>query len=73
MTGLDLVIGPDTTATALAGALGRPTWKLTPPDDWMQLGTDHYPWLPRLRLFPKAAGGWPETLRQIARELQALA
>lgn len=72
MTGLDLVIGPDTAATALAGALGRPVWKLTPANDWMRLGSPHYPWLPSVRIFEKAPGGWSDTLADIAKLLRDL-
>lgn len=72
ITGLDLVIGPDTAVTALAGALGRPTWKLSPANDWLRLGSDHYPWLPSVRVFEKTGPDWSEALATIAGLLRQL-
>lgn len=72
MTALDLVIGPDTAATALAGALGRPVWKLTPGNDWMRLGSERYPWLPSVRVFEQRRADWSDVLADIARLLREL-
>lgn len=50
---LDLVITVDTAIAHLAGALGRPTWVLLPPNPdfrWL-LDRDDSPWYPTMRLF----------------------
>ncbi|MEI6414957.1 MAG: protein arginine N-methyltransferase, partial [Pseudomonadota bacterium] len=58
ITALDLVIGAGTVVTVLAGALGVPTWRYASAPAWIQLGTDHLPWMPSVKLFIK---NHPET------------
>jgi tetratricopeptide (TPR) repeat protein len=55
----DLVISAPTAAAALAGAVGTETWFLVAGRVWPQLGTDHYPWYGKSRVFaPLAFGDW---------------
>jgi hypothetical protein len=74
VAGLDLIISPFSTTAWLAGALGIPTWVMSQPGDWLQLGTDGFPWLPSVRIFIKPIGeGWPQVLEHVAAELSELA
>jgi tetratricopeptide (TPR) repeat protein len=79
---LDLVIGAPNATTSLAAACGAPTWFVTAPGGWIQLGTDRHPWYPTARLFvaprfgsPKGAlsedDGWTPTLADVARALRS--
>jgi hypothetical protein len=58
---VDLLISVDTAALHLAGALGRPAWRLIPRAQdfrWL-LERDDSPWYPTLRLFRQARhGAW---------------
>lgn len=70
---LDLVITIDTSATHLAGALGRTAWVLAPFDnDWRWLiGREDSPWYPTVRVFrQKTRGDWDEVLKRVAGELR---
>ena len=70
---LDLVITIDTSATHLAGALGRTAWVLVPFDnDWRWLiGREDSPWYPTVRVFrQKTRGDWDEVLKRVAGELR---
>lgn len=71
---LDLVIGPEGTITALAGALGRPVWRLTAAGgSWTSLGTPGSPWFPSMRVFCQArAGAWDDVMKRIATALVTL-
>jgi len=77
---LDLVIGTPNATTSLAAACGAPTWFITAPGGWIQLGTDRHPWYPNARLFiaprfsstqnPAAEGdGWTAILADAAQAL----
>ena len=54
---LDLVISVDTSAAHLAGALGKPVWRLVShvPDWRWQLDRDDSPWYPGAKIFRQAA------------------
>ena len=69
---LDLVIAPNTSVFAMAGALGKPVWLLNPENDWGTLGTDHIPWFPDTRLFVKsnAQNNWDTVIGDIAEALK---
>ena len=56
---LDLVISVPTTVIHLAGALGKPTWILTPhTPDWRYLSAgETMPWYPAARLLRQQASG----------------
>ncbi len=79
---LDLVIGAPNATTSLAAACGAPTWFVTAPGGWIQLGTDRHPWYPKARLFvaPRFGAakdpsseqdGWTPVLAEVARALRA--
>ncbi|HJP22864.1 MAG TPA: tetratricopeptide repeat protein [Alphaproteobacteria bacterium] len=71
IAGLDLVISPLSTSAWLAGALGIPTWVLSQPGDWRQLGTDGFPWLPSVRMLIKPIGQpWTQVLERVAADLR---
>lgn len=50
---LDLVISAPTATAFLSAALGVPTWMMSYGTPWQTLGTDHVPWFPAMRCFPK--------------------
>jgi tetratricopeptide (TPR) repeat protein len=69
MTGLDLIISPNTAIAHLAGALGRPLFvALNQIPDWRWLlGRDDSPWYPTARLFRQtAARDWDGVFGRIA-------
>lgn len=70
---LDAVIAPANSVSALAGALGVPTFRLGVHDgDWSLLGTDRSPWFPSFRLFRQPApGDWPGALAAVAAALRS--
>jgi tetratricopeptide (TPR) repeat protein len=72
---LDLVIGVDTAAIHLAGALGIPVWVLIPkmPDYRWMLGRDDTPWYPSMRLFRQEdSGNWEEVMWRVRAALTLL-
>jgi len=72
---LDLVVGVDTAAVHLAGALGVPVWiLLSHAADWRWLlERDDSPWYASARLFRQAtAGDWDAVLTRVRSELSAL-
>ena len=67
---LDLIIGPANATTNIAAACGAPVWLISTPGAWPKLGTEHYPWYPRMRVFnPPAFNDWSPVMQQIAGEL----
>ena len=71
---LDLVITMDTSATHLAGALGKKAWVLVPFDgDWRWLvNREDSPWYPTVRVFRQTSrGDWDGVFERVARELHA--
>ena len=72
---LDLVIGVDTAAVHLAGALGVPVWiLLSYAADWRWLlERDDSPWYASARLFRQTtAGNWDAVMVRVRAELSAL-
>lgn len=72
ITHCDLVIGVDSTALHLAGAMNRPAWLLLPyAAHWRwQLGRDDSPWYLSLRLFRQPApGDWAGVLARVGAAL----
>jgi tetratricopeptide (TPR) repeat protein len=68
---LDLTIGFANATINLAGACGAPAWLITAGAAWPKLGTDRYPWYPRMRCFSAAeAGGWEGVMGQVAQALE---
>ncbi|NBB52717.1 tetratricopeptide repeat protein [Rhizobium sp. CRIBSB] len=67
---LDVVIGPGIAGTNLAAATGARTWLLYAPDDWHLLGTDRYPFYPRVRTFRRDFNGWPEAIADVRTALE---
>jgi tetratricopeptide (TPR) repeat protein len=71
---LDLIIGPPNATTNIAAACGAPVWLISTPSAWPRLGTDHYPWYPRVRAFiPQGFNAWGPVMVQIADALAELA
>jgi len=72
---LDLVIGVDTAAVHLAGALGKKVWVLLPTFAdfrWLLDRTDT-PWYPTMRLFRQVRqGDWTQPIQQMVQALSAL-
>jgi hypothetical protein len=71
MAALDLVITVPNSVGELAGALGRPTWRLhRSPGTWTMLGTTGRPWFPAMTIFEATgAGGVAELMARVARAL----
>ncbi len=72
---LDLVIGVDTAAIHLAGALNVPVWVLIPkmPDYRWLLGRDDTPWYPAMRLFrQEESGAWEDVMWRVRTALTLL-
>ncbi|MBX9708658.1 MAG: tetratricopeptide repeat protein [Caulobacteraceae bacterium] len=69
---LDLVIGPGIAGTNIAAAAGARTWLIHAPDDWHLLGTDRYPFYPRVRTFATGGfDGWPRAIAEVRAALEA--
>jgi tetratricopeptide (TPR) repeat protein len=69
---LDLLISVDTSVVHLAGAVGCPTWMLTPfsPDWRWMLERDDSPWYPDLTLFrQQTKGDWLPVIARIRKAL----
>jgi Flp pilus assembly protein TadD len=72
----DLVVTADNTTVHLAGALGKPTWALTPHGPgrvwyWFTRGEDS-PWYPRLRVKRQQRGqSWADLIASMAGEISA--
>jgi tetratricopeptide (TPR) repeat protein len=73
VSALDLVITAPTTVSALAGALGVPTWQLNSGIDWHGLNQPYSPWQPSVRRFYKPWDrSWDEELARVAADLQRM-
>ncbi len=71
---LHLVISVDTSVAHLAGALGKPTWTMLPPNPdfrWM-LKREDTPWYPSMRLFRPDDGGRGAMVARVAACLDGL-
>jgi tetratricopeptide (TPR) repeat protein len=68
---LDLVITMGNAVGELAGALGRPVWRLVPTRrDWTMLGTARRPWYPSMRVFAgDRSSTWPMLIDRVAAAL----
>jgi tetratricopeptide (TPR) repeat protein len=70
---MDLVISVDTAAAHLAGALGKPTWRLLPvSSDWRwMLHREDSPWYPTMRLYrQQKAGDWSNVFERVIADLR---
>lgn len=74
MKACDLVIGPDTSTTQIAAAVGTPTIRIYSGCDYFCLGTDHYPWFPSLTTIPRHFGeSWLGPIERTASIIRSLA
>jgi tetratricopeptide (TPR) repeat protein len=66
----DLVISAPTSVAAMAGALGNDVWFLLASRGWPQLGTDHYPWYAKSRVFAcEKFADWDALMPKVREEL----
>lgn len=73
MKACDIVIGPDTSTTQLAAAVGTPTLRIYSGCDYFCLGTDHYPWFPALNTIPRHFGeAWEGPIGRTAQIISTL-
>lgn len=73
---LDLIIGPANATSNIAAASGAKVWAIVEPHAWTQLGTDHLPWYPDVRVFtpPQKTvqdGGWDACMIDIVGALKS--
>lgn len=76
ISGLDAVVGGDTVALHLAGALGKPAIALLPRTfNWRwPMGREDSPWHPSARVFrPGPDGSWRDPIRRAAAALAVMA
>lgn len=67
---LDVVIAPDNTVGAMAGAMNIPLLQFVPSKYWSCHGKDYHPWFPSARLFFRPWDhSWEQTLHSLANEL----
>lgn len=63
---MDIILAPSNATSNISAACGVPTWLLSPSWGWLQLGQDHYPWYPSVRLFaPSSLTDWKSALDHI--------
>lgn len=68
---LDLVIAPPTSTSILSAALGVLTWTMIYGADWQTHGTDHNPWHPTMRRFPRRWDQpWEEVIQGVSEQLR---
>jgi len=71
MSVLDVVIAPDNTVGAIAGALNIPVLQFVPSKYWSCHGKDYHPWYPSAHLFFRPWDqDWAATMRAVATELR---
>lgn len=71
---LDLVLGPANATSNIAAACGADVWLISTPGAWPKLGTDRYPWYPRMRVFtPPGSRRWDAVMDEVAGALAARA
>jgi tetratricopeptide (TPR) repeat protein len=71
---LDLVLGPANATSNIAAACGADVWLISTQGAWPKLGTDRYPWYPRMRVFtPPGSQQWDAVMAETAGALAALA
>lgn len=71
MSVLDVVIAPDNTVGAIAGALNIPVLQFVPSKYWSCHGKDYHPWYPSAHLFFRPWDqDWAATMRALATELR---
>ncbi len=67
---LDLVVGFSNATSNIAAACGVPSFLISAPGAWPRLGTDHYPWYPKTRVFqPSTYGDWDSVMAQVAQAI----
>ncbi|WP_269716446.1 tetratricopeptide repeat protein [Caulobacter sp. NIBR2454] len=67
---LDVVVGNPNANTQITGAVGTPVWMVTSQASWTQFGTDHYPWFPQVRCFPRTNSlDWSPILHEVGQNL----
>lgn len=70
MASLDVVIAPDNTVGAMAGALDIPVLQFVPSKYWSCHGLDYHPWYPSSKLFFRPWNHtWDQALQALANEL----
>ncbi|MBI3524683.1 MAG: tetratricopeptide repeat protein [Betaproteobacteria bacterium] len=71
MSVLDVVIAPDNTVSAMAGALNIPVLQFVVSKYWNNVGKDYHPWYPSAHLFFRPWDqDWAATMRAVATELR---
>lgn len=69
---LDLMLGPANATSNIAAACGAPVWLISTPGAWPKLGTERYPWYPRMRVFTAPGSGqWDVVMEAVATALKA--
>ena len=67
---LDLVLGPANATSNIAAACGADVWLISTQGAWPKLGTDRYPWYPKMRVFtPPGSMRWDAVMDDVAAAL----
>ena len=70
---LDVFVGPTTLTGWLTAAVGTPALVAGLPGDWIVLGMDNLPWLPKARYIARASrSDWSSAFDTLARELETI-
>ena len=71
---LDMVLGPANATSNIAAACGADVWLISTPGAWPKLGSDRYPWYPKMRVFtPPGSMQWDAVMDEVAAALQTQA
>ena len=71
---LDIVLGPANATSNIAAACGADVWLISTPGAWPKLGTDRYPWYPKMRVFtPPGSNQWDAVMEDVAGALRTVA
>ncbi|MDD5250755.1 MAG: hypothetical protein PHY45_17390, partial [Rhodocyclaceae bacterium] len=69
----DLVVSAPTSVSAMAGVLGVPCYRITVPEDWIDLGAARVPFFPSVTLFKRRLEeGWERVIDEVAQKLREL-
>ncbi|MGA9658679.1 MAG: tetratricopeptide repeat protein [Asticcacaulis sp.] len=67
---MDCIICPANATSNIAGAAGVQIWLVSPEGTWTSLGTDHFPWYPKVRVFfSESLTDWTPVMNRMQKAL----